>query len=269
MAGYLSRLRLEIVQPWIALAAAIVVSLALMAASDSPATDSARVHFTGILEVFARPLNAVPKILSLQAENARLRTDNAQLRMQTSQAQEAMLENQRLRRLLTFKERSGFMLTSAQVIGKDPLPGVRSLLISVGQSQGIIKNMAVINDRGLVGKIARVGNSTSVVQMLTDRNLGAAIRLSICRADGITTWAGGNRLMLEGLASSTPVKLGEEAVTSGLDGIFPEDLPVGQVVRTQRAEENLFLEVELEPAVDFAALEEVFVVREGVRSLLP
>jgi rod shape-determining protein MreC len=107
------------------------------------------------------------------------------------------------------------------------------------------------------------------VQLLTDRNIGAAVRLANCRADGITTWSGGSRLMIQGIVSSESVKLGEEVLTSGLDGVFPAGIPVGQVVRTQRAEENLFLEIEIEPAVNFSAIEEVFVVREGAYSFLP
>ena len=75
--------------------------------------------------------------------------------------------------------------------------------------------------------------------------------------------------MIEGVVSSEPVKLGEEVITSGLDGVFPAGIPVGQVVRTQRSEENLFLEIEIEPTVNFSAIEEVFVVREGANSLLP
>jgi len=263
------RLNIELFEPWMALALAAIISLALMASSEAPATDSARIRLTGVIEIFTRPFNVVPRILSLQSENARLRAENAELRMQVSTGKEALQENDRLRQLLDFKANSGMILRSAEVIGKDPLPGVNSLLISAGWGSGISKNMAVINDRGLVGKVARVGANSSVAQLLTDRNVGAAVRLSNCRADGITVWAGANRLMIEGIASATPVRLGEEVITSGMDGVFPAGIPVGQVVRTERAEENLFLDVEIEPAVDFSALEEVFIVREGMRSLLP
>jgi rod shape-determining protein MreC len=269
MAGFLDQIQFEVLQPWIALVVAVILSLLLMATSDAPATDSARVHLTGVIQIFTRPFNLIPTILNLRSENLRLKQDNARLRIESGQAQEARLENERLRRMLDFKARSGLNLQSAKVIGKDPLPGVRSLLIGAGWGSGIGKNMAVINDRGLVGKIARAGSNTAVVQLLTDRNLGAAVRLANCRADGITLWAGGQKLMIEGVVSSVPVRLGEELVTSGLDGVFPAGVLVGTVIRTQRAEENLFLEIEIEPAVDFSAIEEVFVVRQGALRALP
>ncbi len=269
MAGILDRIQLEVLEPWIALGLAVILSLLLMATSDTPAMDSARIQLTGVVQIFTRPLSIIPTILSLRSENARLREENARLKVEVSAARESLLENARLRRMLDFRIRSSMMLQAAKVIGKNPLAGVQSLLIGAGGISGIHKNMAVMNDRGLVGKVARAGSNTAIVQLLTDRNIGAAVRLANCRADGITLWTGGQRLMIEGIVSSEPVKLGEEVITSGLDGVFPAGIPVGQVVRTQRAEENLFLEIEIEPAVNFSAIEEVFVVREGANSLLP
>ena len=66
--------------------------------------------------------------------------------------------------------------------------------------------------------------------------------------------------MIEGIASATLVRMGEEVITSGLDGVFPSGIPVGHVVRTQKVGGNLFLEVEMEPAADFSAIEEIFIV---------
>ncbi len=248
-------------EPWIALMLAVILSLVLMATSNTQGTESARNRTMDLVEAFARPFNIIPNILHLQAQNTRLRAENTRLKLETLQQQEALRENQRLRRLLDFKEKTLLHLHSAEVVGKNPLPGVRSLLINAGSNSGVRKHDAVVNDQGLVGKVVRVSANNAVVQLLTDRNLGAAVRLSSCRADGVTFSAGGQRLMLEGIPSSVPVRLGEVAISSGLDGVFPEGIPVGLVIRTERKPENLFLEVEIEPAVDFNAVEEVFVVQ--------
>jgi rod shape-determining protein MreC len=256
-------------EPWIALALAVILSLVLMATSNTQGTETARNRTMELVEAFARPFNIIPNILHLQAENTRLRAENTRLKLETLQQQEALRENQRLRRLLDFKERTPLQLRSAEVVGKNPLPGVRSLLINAGSNSGVRKHDAVVNDQGLVGKVVRVSANNAVVQLLTDRNLGAAVRLSNCRADGVTFSVGGQRLMLEGIPSSVPVRLGEAAISSGLDGVFPEGIPVGLVIRTERKPENLFLEVEIEPAVDFNAVEEVFVVQEDTELFHP
>jgi rod shape-determining protein MreC len=260
MSAFLEKFHLESLEPWIVLGLAVLISLGLMATSERPGTEAVRVRTTEMLEVFVRPINLIPTIVSLKGENTRLRAENTRLKIETSQLREAQFENLRLRQMLDFREGSSLTLRSAQVIGKNPLPGVSSLLINAGWNAGVRKNMAVVNDRGLIGEVSRVGSGTSVVHLLTDRNVGAAVRLSNCRADGITSWMGGKNLMIEGIASATPARLGEEVITSGLDGVFPPGILVGQVIRTQRAGENLFLEIEVEPAADFSTIEEIFVV---------
>ncbi|RJP80318.1 MAG: rod shape-determining protein MreC [Candidatus Zixiibacteriota bacterium] len=269
MNGFLARLNLENLEPWIALVVAVVISLALMGTSDTQGTELARLRTTEILEVFARPFSLIPTVMNLQAENTRLRKDNTALRIQISQAREAVQENERLRRLLDYKDSTGLFLQAGEIIGRNPLPGVHSLLINVGSAAGIAKHMAVVNDRGLVGQVVRVNAGSAVVQILMDRNMGSAVRLSGCRADGITVWGGGQRLMIDGIPNSVPVRLGEEVITSGLDGVFPEGIPVGMVVRTERSSEKLFQLIEVEPAVDFTAIEEIFIVWDTKRRPAP
>ncbi len=260
MPGTSSRFHGQSLQPWIALLTAIAFSFTLMAVSDMKGTEIARERTCDILSVLARPFGIFPAILHLSSENARLRAENAALNIESTAAQEALLENERLRNLLDFRSKSKLNLRSAEVIATNPISGVRSLLLDIGTKQGAVKHTAVISDLGLVGKLVQTSEQTSVAQTLLDRNLGAAVRLSICRVNGITSWTGGNRLIVENIPASASVRLDEEVITSGLDGIFPEGIIVGKVVSTKKAPESLFLKVEVAPAVNFARLEEVFIV---------
>lgn len=247
-------------RPWITLGAAVTVSMILMATSGNPTTDVVSARASGILAALARPFGIFPEIIRLKSENNRLRRENTSLMLLSSKADEAVAENQRLRELLDFRERSELELRSAEVIASNPMPGVHSILLNIGERQGAAKHMAVINDQGLVGKVVRVGSGTAVAQILLDRNLGAAVRLANCREDGITVWHGDNDLLIEGIPSSAQVRLEEPVITSGLDGIFPEGIPVGHVISTERKEGGLFLEIKVKPVVAFSRLEEVFVV---------
>lgn len=254
------RLRLESLEPWIALGLAVVLSIILMATSDTSVTQGSRIHLAGLVQLFARPFNAIPTMMSLRSENSRLRTENAHLKMASQGQQETARENERLRRLLDFRTQSHLNLVATEVVGKNPLPGVHSLLLNVGSTAGVRRHMAVINDLGLVGQVVRVGGGTAVAQLLTDRNIGVAVRLSDSRADGITSWAGGDRFLITGILKTTTVHLGEAVITSGLDGVFPAGISVGEVVRTEKTPESFFLEIEMKPAVDFSTLEDVFIV---------
>jgi rod shape-determining protein MreC len=256
----LSGWRSRALQPWIALLTSVLFSLLLRATSSTRGNRLARERAATLLSLLARPFGIVPAVINLAGENARLRAENSRLRIKITDAEEAFKENRRLRRLLQFKQASTLNLKAAEVIATNPMQDVHSLLIDIGEEDGARQDQAVINDLGLVGKLVRVGKRTSVVQLLLDRNLGAAVRFMDCRVNGITNWAGGNVLFIENVPSSAPVHIGERVITSGLDGIFPENIPVGAVTGTKKVEHSLFLQVEVEPDVDFSLLEEVFVV---------
>ena len=260
MAGLITRIGGNTFKSWIMLGVALTISLALMATGNDPDQGLVSMRASGIFAALARPFGIFPEIIRLRSENVRLRQENARLTLHSSRADEAVVENQRLRELLEFREHSDLQLRPAEVLASDPMPGVHSLLLSVGERQGVGKHMAIISDQGLVGKIARVGPNTSVAQILLDRNVGAAVRLAICREDGITVWRGANDFYIEGVPSSAQVRLGESVITSGLDGIFPEGIPVGKIISTEREKGSLFLDVKMEPVVTFSRLEEVFVV---------
>ena len=62
------------------------------------------------------------------------------------------------------------------------------------------------------------------------------------------------------LAESSDVDVGDMLVTSGLGGVYPKGLPVGQVLRVKEASGTLFSDIDVLPSVDFSKLEEVLVV---------
>lgn len=266
MPGLLAQLKGRTLQHWLTLLAAVILSFILMATSNRSGIEIARDRVSTILAALASPFSIIPGIINMSAENARLRSENAAYLLKSSEADEAILENDRLRRLLEFRNQSTLNLKAAEVIATNPMPGVNSLLIDAGKAQGADKHQAVISDKGLVGQLVQVSEQSSIVQVLLDRNLGVAVRLTNCRANGFTKWAGSNKLVLENIPASAPVRIGEEVICSGLDGIFPEGVPVGTVVYTEKREGSLFLDVEVEPFVNFSKLEEVFLVRSNPAS---
>ncbi len=113
---------------------------------------------------------------------------------------------------------------------------------------------------GLVGKIINVSLSSSVAAILMDRNMGVAARLQNNRVDGIVHWDGGQALRLDHIPITTEVQPGERVITSGIGGIYPEGLFVGTVATVRDAPDNLFKIIKVRPNVDFARLEEVFIL---------
>jgi rod shape-determining protein MreC len=179
------------------------------------------------------------------------------------QAQDALLENIRLRKLLGFREKSQLQLTAAEVIGQNPHDIVNGLLLNAGSEGGIQKSAAVLTADGLVGKIINSENNFSVCQILFDPNSRVSAKIQRNREFGVIAWDGGNQLKLLYIAKTIKVHMGDVIVTSGMSQIFPENIKIGVVVDVSLEGKGMFQEILVQPSVSFNRLEEVQVQIEG------
>ncbi|MBK36354.1 MAG: rod shape-determining protein MreC [Gemmatimonadetes bacterium] len=243
----------------------VVLSFVLMSLGHSEKLALARSVATGLLEtghrVFAWPI----ELSGLRYANEALREQNLRLSMELVRLREAKLENQRLREMLNFRARhagKGEHL-AAKVIAKDPDRIANTILIDLGKSDGITERMPVVTAEGLVGRVLESYDGTSVVQLLLDRNCRvSAVVQRASRTQGIVM-VEDSGFHLNHVPLRSDIEVGDEVVSSGLGGIFPHGLLAGRVIALGDEESGLFREVELEPAVDFSNLEEVFVLKVG------
>ena len=186
-------------------------------------------------------------------------TQNVALALDNMQLQEAGWENVRLRKALSFRPLGGgTRVISAEVIGRDPDHIYDAIVINVGRDHGVDKDMSVVTPEGLVGHIAQVGGSDSVVQLLMRTRVSALIQET--RAQGIVSGLDG-QFRLRFVESSNLVRAGDLVVSSGLGGRYSKGIPIGTVVEVdQEKRAPVFLRVILKSIVDFSVLEEVFVL---------
>ena len=149
---------------------------------------------------------------------------------------------------------------AARVIAGNPVPGVLTVTLDRGTADGVEPNMAVINGRGVVGRvIGRPSAHAAIVQLLSDRNANAGAVLERSGVAGLVS--GGHpdgNLRLELISSVAPLAVGDRVVTSGQDGIYPQGFLIGlvsQVNGTGKARE-----VVIAPAVNFARVDIVLIV---------
>ncbi len=199
-------------------------------------------------------------VRDLKKENTELRKQNLRLSLSNQRLQELMLENLRLRRLLRLKRHSPYQFVAANVIGFGQEETVRSLLLDVGTEDGVHKNMPVITDRGLVGKILRAERHQSITQILLDRHCLVSARLQKSREVGVVSWSGNFWLDLNYIPKEVKVEPGEIVITSGLSRIYPAGIKIGVVAEVKQNEYELFKQIKIKPAVDFNNLEQVFVL---------
>lgn len=150
---------------------------------------------------------------------------------------------------------------TAEVIGYDPSPAVRSIIIDRGTEDGVIVGMPVESARGLVGRVFRTTANASQVALVTDNASSIPVRLGNSRATGLMQGGGlGGETVIDWIDQGYTLNRNEVVLTSGLGGNFPEGLIVGRVREVQKNDAELFQQAIVQPAVDFDSLEIVFVI---------
>jgi rod shape-determining protein MreC len=191
--------------------------------------------------------------LTLQEENRKLLNEIASLR-------ETQQENLRLRKLLHFQEKLKVQSMVARVIAKDVSTEFRAIRLNRGESSGLHKNMAVITNEGVVGRIQRTTANTSDVVTIMDSNSAVDAIDVRSRARGVVEGMTDDSCQLRFVLRTDDIQPGDVMISSGLGGIFPKGVPVGVVSKVNRKPFGITQDVEIKPSVDLNRLEEVLVI---------
>jgi rod shape-determining protein MreC len=173
---------------------------------------------------------------------------------------ELRLSNTRLRGLLDFQKTITNKVLAAEVIGKDPSPWFKTIMINKGKDDGVKKGSAVVIPEGIVGQVAEVSAHNSKVLLIIDPNSAVDALVQRSRARGIIKGGFADRCIFKYVLRKKGIAVGDTVVSSGLDGVFLKGLPVGQVSSVVKPNSGIFQEVTVIPCVDFEKLEEVLIV---------
>jgi len=198
----------------------------------------------------------------LRSDNERLAAENASLRRQVAELQAAGRENADLRKALDFQKSFGHHLLTAAVIGRAPDGLTRSLTIGRGRADGVGIGMVVVSGAGLVGRVSEVSERSAVVQTLVDAASRVNSYTSKAGLEGTVLGEGGPLAMDLLPKPGVVVASGEWVLTSGIGGLFPRGVLVGQVTQFHRRDSATLERAELAPAVDFASVSTVQVVAD-------
>jgi rod shape-determining protein MreC len=203
------------------------------------------------------------RLVATHDENRILREDIRTLNQRVLEGNEALLANDRLKKLLDMKKDVKAPTVSASVIGEDATSWFKTLIINRGSSSGIREGMAVISADGVVGQTVKVSSSTSRVLLLTDHASGIAATIQRSRARGVVKGKAEMLCTLEFTTREEDVKVGDMVITSGIGGVFLKGLPIGEVTMVKRGEYGIFQTVSIRPVVNLPHLEEVLIVQRG------
>ncbi len=208
----------------------------------------------------SRIWNDYMDLVGVRKENKELRKSVKTLNSRMTEYQEMARANERLKRLLDLKGTLPVPSLAASVIGEDGTPWFKTIMIDRGEADGLREGMPVIAADGVIGQLVKVVAKSSRVLLITDHASGVAGIVQRSRARGVVRGKGGGICSLEFALAEEDVKVGDVVVTSGIGGVFPKGLNIGEVTMVKKGEYGIFQTVDVRPAVNLVRLEEVLVL---------
>lgn len=196
------------------------------------------------------------RIKQLQDENDRL---NEQLRL--GQLDKTRLDE--FNKMYRLTQQGRMRTVAARVVGLGGGLGFeRTASVDVGSRDGVRKNMTVVNGDGLVGRVERVGPTTSTVLLAVDRDFTVFARLAPGLETGYVTGGGDRAMSLSLLSQFATVRAGQTLVTVGpsVGSFFAPEIPIGVVTRVQQTPGQLTRSAQVRPFVDFTSLDIVGII---------
>ena len=215
-----------------------------------------------IIDFFERVFSST----DLDKENEQLKVQLAQYEIIENELNTLREENERLKGLLNYTEiTQNYMYVTARVIGKSQGVWFSEFTVNAGRNDGVMENQAVVNSKGLVGRVSSVSANTCKVTSIIDSTSDVSVMVERTRdygfARGILNVDEKEKLELYYLPSGYDLVPGDNILTSGIGGIFPKGIAIGTVTEVSRANEDTEdRNAIIQPAVDFLRLEEVMIV---------
>jgi rod shape-determining protein MreC len=206
-------------------------------------------------------------------EQAQLKRTLSTYAMDTAKLNALEQENERLKTLLKYtkkqKKKVDYTYHVASVVGYGNDTYRKTLDIDLGARDGMKVNMAVVTNKGLIGRIIRVTTLYSTVELITSLND------SNSNSKGIIVTASGKDesfgtilnydqkkhvLLVTKIRQEDPLEVGDTIVTSAYGTLYPQGLIVGKVLTRKISNEGLTYVAQVKPSADFDRLREVLVI---------
>ena len=210
--------------------------------------------------VFNSASSLVHKYISLLAqdtENQRLVGENVKLKIELHQ----------LRAMKKLAEREYFSAITGPMLYRY-IPGSiihknlrffsDTVIVNQGTLAKVAPNQAVIGSEGLVGRVIAANLLASEIELITDSLASAGALLENSRLQCVVRGTDSGLLNLDFVSVSEPVSIGEMVYTSGTDGIYPKELPIGRIV--SKEDGRVYQKIQVQPLTDFSRLEEVSII---------
>ncbi len=248
----------------------LVVGILLLALGGylTPLSRLALSPFIGVQTWLATRYQAIQDFITAPRDMGRLIQQNAELQAEISRLQTQIIELQQqnselavLSALLDFaRTHPENQYLTASVIGRDPNPFLRYVIINRGSDDGLRRGMPVVSQKGLVGRIAAVTANGASVQLITDPGTSVNVLLQPSGVEAALSGSITGEVSLDMIPQDALIKSGDLILTSGLGGDYPPNILIGQVTSVRQKPFELFQSASVQPVVDFSQLKIALVI---------
>jgi len=209
---------------------------------------------------FTDEQNATGELANL---NATLTVENAILRSENIRLSETKYERDMLAELLNFTQPNNVhTYLTADIIGQDTSSFLQYIIINIGTTDGVQRDMPVVTNAGLVGIINEATPRASKVLLLNSGQMALNVKVQNSRADGVLFGQASKDMRLKYIALDAIIQSGDLIITSGLGGSLPANIPVGEIASVRSRAYDVFQEAEVLPLVDLDNIEIVMVITD-------
>jgi len=197
-------------------------------------------------------------IQNIYKENKQLKHKIDKYELINSENVELKKEINALKSLLDIdKTLTDYTYLNATIINRNIGYWYNTITINKGSYHGVIEDMAVINNKGLIGKIIKTTNFTSEVKLITTDDLNSKISAGVNINDrtihGLISGYNYEKklLIMDGLVEKTTFTKGSLVYTTGLGGVFPSGILIGRIEETEYDQYGLSKDILIKSDVDF------------------
>lgn len=257
---------------------AIIVFIALIGVSLRSQSQSPVEQYVGDSVAFGQKAVSYPVHFVTGSINTLFAKDSS--KEQQSKVKQLETENERLKsenkkyeKELDIEDISKFEPISSTVLSRNPDQWMNTLVINQGAKDGIKNNMAVMTSEGLVGRISKVNQFSSQVDLISTNTRANRLSVNI-QHDGKNVFglidhydSKNEELIITDINNKDSVKKGDKVVTSGLADQLPSSIYIGEVSKVENDEYGLSKEVRLKTAANLSDLNHVYVAKRDPKTI--
>lgn len=198
----------------------------------------------------------------IHRDNQNLKEENRKLTNLYDRARALEIENRLLSELLNFVTPPEAQYVTARVIAEEGDAFSHSIIAYIGDNNNVYKGQVAVSDKGVVGRVDRVGQMYSKIILITDINSKIPVMVERTRVRGILSGDNTPIPKMVFIPLEAELTIGDRIVTSGVAGVFPAGLPIGKIVSIEKSE------VKIKPFNNLEQLEYIKLIDYGLQGLI-